>query len=37
MRGFGVAGGVDSGVAFGPAVPGLAPGAFIGQARPTRE
>ena len=30
MRGFGVAGGVDSGVAFGPAVPGLAPGAFMG-------
>ena len=29
MRGFGVAGGVDSEVAFGPAVPGLAPGAFI--------
>ena len=29
-RGFGVAGGVDSGVAFTPAVPGLAPGAFMG-------
>ena len=33
MRGFGVAGGVDSGVAFGPAVPGLAPGAFMGKGQ----